>query len=424
MKTGTLSNSRSSSVTVQLVSNSGLVILFIALVFGIWNNITSVIVLLSIFFTAICIAKLWSRYSLSKVSYDRLLGENRTFPGETVQLTIKVSNNKLLPLAWLDINDNLPAQLSIVNIENNRLLESSLETSITLSGYRRAVWQYQVKCHKRGYYTFGPASLHSGDIFGFYPRNTIWPETDHLIVYPRIFPITNFIPQPRQPLGDLKASYRIFHDPTRPIGIREYNPGDPFNHIHWKATARHQQLQVKEFEPSTTLQTIIWLAIDSFAYTDGQDSNDYFEWAISTVASIACYLTENDFPLGLFANTCLFQEGSYIKTLPGTSLNHMVKMLEVLAKITLKPFTPLEDMISEQKVSLPWGSTLIFVASKVSEKLSAALEDLKMSRHQVILLKIGDTPIQANHHSYPIYRINTVGDITKPEASLALEKVL
>ena len=102
----------------------------------------------------------------------------------------------------------------------------------------------------------------------------------------------------------------------------------------------------------------------------------------------------------------------------------MISMLEVLAKITLKPLFPLEDMISEQKVSLPWGSTLIFVASTVSEELSAALEDLKMSRHQVILLKIGDTPIQANHHSYSIYKINTFGDITKPEASLALEKLL
>jgi len=424
MKTGTQSNSSSSSVTVQLVSNSGLVVLLIALIFGIWINITPVVVFLSIFFTSICIAKLWSRYSLSNVSYERLLGENRTFPGEKVQLTITVSNNKLLPLAWLDINDNLPTKLPIANTENDRLIKGSLETSIALSGYKRAIWQYQVTCNKRGYYTFGPASLYSGDIFGFYPRNTIQQETDHLIVYPRLFPITNYILQPRQPLGDLKASYRIFHDPTRPIGIREYNPGDPFNHIHWKATARHQQLQVKEFEPSTTLQCIIWLAIDSFANTDDRDNNEQFEWAISTVASIANYLTENDFPLGLFTNTSLFQGGSYIKTLPGTSLEHMISMLEVLAKITLKPLFPLEDMISEQKVSLPWGSTLIFVASTVSEELSAALEDLKMSRHQVILLKIGDTPIQANHHSYSIYKINTFGDITKPEASLALEKLL
>ncbi len=424
MKTEYRSNNSSSSVTVQLVSKSGIVVLFIAWVFGVWNNIAPVVILLSIFFTAICIAKLWSRYSLSNIHYERLLGEKRTFPGEKVQLTVKVSNNKLLPLAWLDINDNLPTELSIVKLKNDKPLESSSLTSITLSGYKRAIWHYQVECSKRGYYTFGPASLYSGDIFGFYPRYTIWPVTDHLIVYPRIFSITNFIPQPRQPLGDLKASYRIFHDPTRPVGIREYNPGDPFNHIHWKATARHQQLQVKEFEPSTTLQSIIWLAIDSFNYDDVIDNSEYFEWAISTVASIACYLTENDFPLGLFANTCLSQGRSNIKTLPGTSIDHMTNMLEILARITLKPLAPLEDMISEQKVELPWGATLIFVASKVSEKLSAALDDLQKSRHQVILLKIGGIPIQANHHSYSVYKIKTFGDITKPEASLELEKVL
>jgi uncharacterized protein (DUF58 family) len=423
MKTEFPANNSSSSVTVQLVSNSGLLVLFIAWVIGVWNNVTPVVILLSIFFMAIGIAKLWSRYSLTNIHYERLLGEYRTFPGEKVQLTLKVSNNKLLPLAWLEINDNLPTELTIINTENSKPLKSSLVTSIALSGYKRAIWHYQINCSKRGYYTFGPASLHSGDIFGFYPRCTVSPGIDHLIVYPRIFPITKFAPRPKQPLGDLKAIYRIFHDPTRPIGIREYAPGDPFNHIYWKATARHQQLQVKEFEPSTTLQSIIWLAVDSFNYADDADSSDYFEWAISTVASIAYYLTENNFPLGLFANTCLSQGRSYIKTLPGTSLDHMTNILEVLARITLKPLVPIEDMINEEKVALPWGSTLIFVASEVSEKLSAILDDLQKSRHQVILLQIGEMPLQANHHSYSVYKINTFGDIVQPEASLSLEKV-
>lgn len=115
-----------SAVSVQLLSHSGLIILFIFLILGIWNNITAVVILLSILFAAVGIAKFWSHYSLRNVFYERLLSESRTFQGENIQLTIRVSNNKLLPLAWLDINDKLPTELPILLAANEESLKARL----------------------------------------------------------------------------------------------------------------------------------------------------------------------------------------------------------------------------------------------------------------------------------------------------------
>ena len=85
-----------------------------------------------------------------------------------------------------------------------------------------------------------------------------------MIVYPKIFPIAHLGIPSLHPLGETIAERRIFEDPIRVIGVRDYNPRDSRRHIHWKATARRQELQVKVFEPTTTLKVAIFLAIDSF----------------------------------------------------------------------------------------------------------------------------------------------------------------
>lgn len=424
MNTSSYAKNGYSSVSVQLLSNSGLVILLIVFILSIWKNITAVVILLSIFLAAVGIAKFWSHFSLKNVSYERFLSEHRTFQGETVQLTMMVSNRKLLPLAWLDIDDKLPKELPVLKDTNEESLESTPIVSITLSGYKRASWHYQIKCSKRGYYIIGPASLQSGDIFGFYPRSVITHESDTLIVYPRIFSVDSLELPARQPLGELGARYRIFQDPTRTIGVREYIPGDPFNHINWKATARHQQLQVKEFEPSTTLQNIIWLGIDSFTGNENIDPHEVFEWAVSTVASIGNHLISAGSALGFFANTYLAQGRNSITVMPGTSPNHMINILEILARITLNPIDTLENFINQQRGVLPWGSTLIFIVSAVSNGLTTTLEDLGKSGYQVVLFQIGNMHPKTEWHRYTNYKVRTYGDITSQEASLILEKIL
>lgn len=191
------------------------------------------------------------------------------------------------------------------------------------------------------------------------------------------------------PLGETRAKRRIFEDPTRTIGVREHVPSDGFRHIHWKASARHRNLQVKVFEPTTTLKVILFLAVDSFQH-DGVSSEDDFELGISAVASVANHIVQQRSPVGLFVNTCLADSGQTVKILPGSGLNQLVNILEALAKAVLVPSSSFEEFLQEERSSLPWGATLVLVISKPSKPFEGLLASLKEAGYKLLVLQIGE----------------------------------
>ena len=285
-----------------------------------------------------------------------------------------------------------------------------LSKTTSLLWYTRASWQQRLYCDKRGYYTLGPITLTSGDIFGFYPRSAIEPELEHVIVYPKIYPIAQLGIPSLYPLGDVTAERRIFEDPTRVIGVRDYTPHDSLRHIHWKATARHQNLEVKVFEPTTTLKMALFLAIDTFKY-DGIYHEDDLELAISTAASVANHAIEQGSQVGLFVNTRLSDSREAARIAPGSGVNQLVCMLETLAKVTVLDSYPFEEFLSSEVSRLLWGTSLVFLLSRPSQPLMGILTDLKEKGHRILVLQVGNPQKDDINHSIAWHNVRNPRDI-------------
>ena len=80
-------------------------------------------------------------------------------------------------------------------------------------------------------------------------------------------------------------------------GVREYIYGDRISRIHWNATARTGTWKSKEFERESLPKTIIMIDRNEEAYA----SNEQFELAISTAASLFEYGQQQDLALGLLS---------------------------------------------------------------------------------------------------------------------------
>ncbi len=359
-----------------------------------WFDLFPLVILSGLILAAAILAKIWTRLSLLHVSCRRLIKTHRLFPGDQSELTLQVVNRKPLPLPWVEIEDHIPRTLADETLaRSSRSPDScSLVRSSSLLWYRRAKWNFKLHAQKRGYYHFGPISLRSGDPFGFYKRRIEVPSVEPVIVYPRIFLIDRLASPSLFPWGDFRSSTQIFHDPVRPIGIRDYHPGDSLRHIHWKASARSQKLQVKIFEPTTTLQASLFLAVDSFQ-SQGVFPEEDFEWAISLAASIANHFIAKGIPTGFFANTCMVDSGQAVQILPGGCRDQILMILEALAKVSPKPSEAFETFFQQGRKNLSQGNTLLFILHKISASLAWQVQELKEAGYKIqIFLTGGQEP--------------------------------
>lgn len=102
----------SSQPAGYLLSRPGLLALLAGLLLAAWYGQVVIVVLLGLVLSAAGLAKLWSRFSLVGVSCQRMLSEQRVFPGEHIELRLRLVNRKLLPLPWIQMDDEIPLKLS------------------------------------------------------------------------------------------------------------------------------------------------------------------------------------------------------------------------------------------------------------------------------------------------------------------------
>ncbi|TMF39127.1 MAG: DUF58 domain-containing protein [Chloroflexi bacterium] len=94
--------------------------------------------------------------------------------------------------------------------------------------------------------------ISTSDPIGFFYRRKRWPDGEVAVVLPRFASLAG-LRQSRQ----LEASVAAPRagSGNQVFGIREYRAGDSLRRIHWRSSARHGELVVREYEPPG-LQTL------------------------------------------------------------------------------------------------------------------------------------------------------------------------
>ena len=355
------------------------------------------------------LARMWSDRSLSRVELERSLPERRAFPGERLRLTYRLTNGKMIPLPWLEVSDRLPESLSPpeLHLPPSSAPKAKVYAHTTRLGwYQRTSWSLELPCSERGYYRLGPARLRSGDGFGLFSSERQEEATARVVVYPRTLPLTDLGLAAARPLGERKGYQRIFEDPLRIAGVRDYRPGDPVRRIHWKATARRGQLQSRVYEPSATQHLIVALNIDTLEHP----WQGYIPWlleaGIVVAASVARWAYEARYAVGLLANGSLPDSDQPLKIAPGRAPDQLPRILEALGGVGPMTMMSLPALLERESHSLPLGATLAAVTALMPEALAAALRRLHDCGHQVTVLALVDDDWSELLGRVPVERVN------------------
>jgi uncharacterized protein (DUF58 family) len=337
----------------------------------------------------------WSELSLFGLHYRRNLSEVRAFLGETVELTLEVRNQKFLPLTWLEVIDVFPGLLPIdgrpVGVEPSSN-SGQFRSFWSVGPFQRLTRRFAITCNQRGFHTFGPASVSTGDAFGFFSRRATLPAQQRLIVYPRLYPVAELGLPARNPFGLQTSHQRLFEDPLRTAGIRNWRPEDGWRRVHWKATARQQELLSRVYEPSEEPQVLVFLNVATMPRHWQGHVPEVLERAVSVAASLAALATERRLPVGMLANGFLPGGDQPLRLLPGRSPNQLTRILEMLASVSPFAVAPIEELLLREAPRLPWGVTIVVVTASTHEELLSALGDLGRAGRQVVLFSLAERP--------------------------------
>jgi uncharacterized protein DUF58 len=88
--------------------------------------------------------------------------------------------------------------------------------------------------------------LETSDLIGLFARGSRAGDSEVALVLPRFAALSK-----RSQARELEASVAAPRSGSgnELFGVREYRPGDPLRRIHWRSSARHGELIVREYEP-------------------------------------------------------------------------------------------------------------------------------------------------------------------------------
>lgn len=150
------------------------------------------------------------------------------------------------------------------------------------------------------------------------------------IVFPNIYDVKeNFLPS-KLKQGDLALNSSLFDDPFFPVGTREYEPGDQFHHIHWKASAKTGQLQTKVFTRVANVSVLFVVNVGE-KYSVLSDFEDKLEWLASYVD--ACY--KEDIPFSFALNVRTSGKVPFVYLPLGSGDSHRIQAMELLSILSI-----------------------------------------------------------------------------------------
>lgn len=342
------------------------------------------------------LAQYWRAHALDRIQYSRRFHYTRGFPGEKSKVRLTIVNGKFLPVSWVRVSDTwpLPAGPEDENmLAPSHLPEKGFLTNLySLRWYEQATRTCPLLFRKRGIYQVGPLLLEGGDLFGMYDQQRELGQYEYLTVFPEVLPLERLKLPAQDPFGDRKSRKPLFEDPSQVMGIRPYQPEDSFRRIHWPATARTGDLQVKVYQPVSARVAVICLNVTTEEHYWMGYSPEILEEMVKICATLARQGMEDGYAVGLFSNGCLAHADQPFRIQPGRSPNQLAVVLQALAGVT--PFTtaPFETFLIRSMTEIPFGSTLILVTARVDESLQNMLLRLKRYRHHITLISLEETP--------------------------------
>lgn len=207
--------------------------------------------------------------SRPRLAVDRAVNPNRVFVDEsaTVELSVRNVGWRTSPVVRLTdpVAGTIGATLSVAPLGRRREARAS----------------YRLPSERRGHVQIGPMTAERRDPFGLATHRFTIAGVSDILVYPR-WQVLDFPDRWNGPgpLAQLLRRRMLARSTDEFHSLRNYAPGDDLRRVHWKQSARSEDLKIKETDPTAVQRIAVLLDIDASNHDAAS-----FEEAVSAAAS-------------------------------------------------------------------------------------------------------------------------------------------
>ena len=237
-----------------------------------------------------------------------------------------------------------------------------------------------VKPLAAGYQVLHGAALTFGDALGLFDIEAFFPNPIAVKVFPRTLAVRG--QAVRAVGGALHEQVGQHHVRRRGLSgelreLREHSHGDPFKFIAWKATARRQQLMVRDLENEIVTTHIAMVDVGG-GMRSGALGRTPLDWASDSVAALARAAIGNGDRIGVVA----FDTRTVAELSADTGYHHYLQLVDKLLDARSIVDEDLTDVTAGELVALVARYLAHQEAIDVRIKIAPPLDDARWSAIQ------------------------------------------
>lgn len=167
-------------------------------------------------------------------------------------------------------------------------------------------FDYRLRATRRGLFEVGPLIVDFGDPFGLADSAVTAAATHQVVVTPAVIELPDGALSLAVDEGPTRMPTRRSFGGDDDTMTREYRQGDAMRRVHWRASAHHGELMVRQEEQRDHAEARIVLETRRHAYRDARGpgtldeaESDAFEWSVRFTASLSSHLAQRGFAVAV-----------------------------------------------------------------------------------------------------------------------------
>lgn len=329
--------------------------------------------------------------ALKRLDYYRAFTAETAYVGDHISMIEILTNRKLLPLPYVRVETRMSEALKFTGQEGLTIRGDLYHRSIFfLWSFKRIKRTHNVECVARGFYELKTVVISAGGLLDSVNMTKTYPVNTSMLIYPRILDEDELPIPAKKLIGDVIVKRWIMPDPFLVNGIRPFRNGDSLKDVHWRASAKGEELKVKTKDYTASPKIFIILNIEGSEDQWGNtkpENIDAIEYGISLCATLSTWAIKNGLEVGLATNGYIYGDETMSPVFyePTGGEGGLLALYDMMARLVCGRsrtfYSFLEDIINTNLT----GMDIIILSTYISPRITSQIERLKAAENSITI---------------------------------------